>query len=177
MAGEANDGPAPAPGGPSYLWSNVVLTGLCLSFPLYLLLTVKPDAFGHATEDARRYILVQLALSIAGFVATVKMVNVSKDFCLRKNQTGKDLCKKGTPAGEIPIPESQGLAPGVIYLVMIIFRQVLYQSSSEDLANYDSSMLSICFMLFLGFIDDVLVRPRTPSRWTGRGRGGTLFVS
>ena len=85
------------------------------------------------------------------------MVGVMGDFCRRKGQCGRDLCKKGTPAGEIEIPESQGLSPGIIYLIIIICCQLLYAQSPESLANYTSSLLSICFMLFLGFVDDVLV--------------------
>ncbi|EWM21639.1 udp-n-acetylglucosamine--dolichyl-phosphate n-acetylglucosaminephosphotransferase [Nannochloropsis gaditana] len=87
------------------------------------------------------------------------MVNVMGEYCRRKQQTGKDLCKKGTPLGEVPIPESQGLAPGIIYLIIIIACQLLYTQSPESLANYNSSLLSICFMLFLGFVDDVLDLP------------------
>lgn len=40
---------------------------------------------------------------------------------------GKDLNKKGTPAGDIPIPESAGLAVGCVFLLCVIcFEQLHY---------------------------------------------------
>jgi len=137
---------------------------LLLALPLKLLLDLPPDAFGREPANARKYILEQLGLATAGFFGVVHMVNVMGDYCRRKQQTGQDLCKKGTPLGEVPIPESQGLAPGIIYLVIIIACQMLYTQSPESLANYNSSLLSICFMLFLGFVDDVLVRVMSGGR-------------
>ena len=137
---------------------------LLLALPLKLLLELPPDAFGREPANARKYILEQLGLATAGFFGVVHMVNVMGDYCRRKQQTGQDLCKKGTPLGEVPIPESQGLAPGIIYLVIIIACQMLYTQSPESLANYNSSLLSICFMLFLGFVDDVLVRVMSGGR-------------
>jgi UDP-N-acetylglucosamine--dolichyl-phosphate N-acetylglucosaminephosphotransferase len=131
---------------------------LLLALPLKLLLDLPADAFGGEPANARKYILEQLGLATAGFFGVVHMVNVMGDYCRRKKQTGQDLCKKGTPLGEVHIPESQGLAPGIIYLMIIIACQMLYTQSPESLVNYNSSLLSICFMLFLGFVDDVLVR-------------------
>ncbi|GAB5033929.1 udp-n-acetylglucosamine--dolichyl-phosphate n-acetylglucosaminephosphotransferase [Nannochloropsis oceanica] len=132
---------------------------LLLVLPLKLLLDLPADAFGREPANARKYILEQLGIAAAGFFGVVHMVNVMGDYCRRKQQTGMDLCKKGTPLGEVSIPESQGLAPGIIYLVIIIACQMLYTQSPESLANYNSSLLSICFMLFLGFVDDVLDLP------------------
>lgn len=75
-------------------------------------------------------------------------------------------------------PESLGVVPGVVFLVCIIMCQVVYattpprvrrgtcSAASRDhphlrarplqLAEYNAALLSICFMLFLGFADDVL---------------------
>jgi len=135
---------------------NSLLVVLLLLPPTYILLTIRKDSFGEC-EDAQRFIVLQILLSFAGFLFVVKMVEVGKEFCRRKGNTGKDLCKKGTPAGEIDIAESQGLATGIIYLIIIIC-QLLYAQSEAHLVIYDSASLSICFMLLLGFVDDVLVR-------------------
>ncbi len=145
---------------PSRLW-DVLYAALLVGSPLKLLWDIPADAFAWrgGPENAHYFILEQLGLAAAGVAATVHMVNVMGDYCRRKEQTGRDLCKKGTPAGDVPIPESQGLAPGIIYLVLIIACQLLYTQSPESLANYNSSLLSICFMLFLGFVDDVLDLP------------------
>lgn len=149
--------PSSSPSSSYRLWDAFYVL-LLLALPLKLLLDLPADAFGREPANARKYILEQLGLATAGFFGVVHMVNVMGDYCRRKQQTGQDLCKKGTPLGEVPIPESQGLAPGIIYLVIIIACQMLYTQSPESLANYNSSLLSICFMLFLGFVDDVLVR-------------------
>ena len=135
---------------------NSLLVALLLAPPLAILLTLRKDAFGGC-RDAHRFIMIQLLLALLGFISVIKMVEVGKDFCRRKGNTGRDLCKKGTSAGEIDIPESQGLATGVIYLIIIIICQLMYAQTDAHLATYNSSLLSICFMLFLGFVDDVLV--------------------
>lgn len=106
--------------------SNFFLTALLLAAPTYLFVTL-PSERNDSTVGSlslRQFILAQIGISIVAFIGVVRMVGIMAEFCHRKGQTGKDLCKKGTPAGEIPIPESQGLSPGVIYLVMIIICQV-----------------------------------------------------
>jgi hypothetical protein len=162
------------------LW-NAAFVALLLAWPWLLLSQLEADAFrwesgpssgsgsssGSSTSssrgssrgsNARHYVVEQALLAVAGFLGVVQMVRVMGDYCRRKGQTGRDLCKRGTAAGELDIPESQGLAPGIIYMVVIIVCQLLYSQTPESLANYNSSLLSICFMLFLGFVDDVLVR-------------------
>ncbi len=146
------------------LW-NAACVAVLLAWPVLLLARLRADAFGWEREsgssDARRYLGEQALLAAAGFLGVVEMVRVMGDYCRRKGQTGRDLCKRGTAAGEADIPESQGLAPGIIYMVAIIACQLLYSQTPESLANYNSSLLSICFMLFLGFVDDVLVCTHT----------------
>ena len=83
--------------------------------------------------------------------------------------------------GEKKVPESLGLAPGVVFLVCIVLFQLLH---SHDIAgllhkahggsgaalkaqpiadawlvDYNAALATICFMLFLGFADDVLDIP------------------
>ena len=88
----------------------------------------------------------------------------------------------GTEAGEKPIPESLGLAPGVVFLVCIVLFQqlhyydvasglhwlsgrpapdlLLHKSIADSwLVDYNAALATICFMLFLGFADDVLDVP------------------
>lgn len=145
----------------SYRRWNWAYVGVLLLWPGYLLMQLRADAFRWekgASSNARHYLLEQALLAVGSFVGVCHMVRVMGDYCRRKGQTGRDLCKRGTAAGEVDIPESQGLAPGIIYMVVIIACQLLYSQTLESLANYNSSLLSICFMLFLGFVDDVLVR-------------------
>lgn len=87
----------------------------------------------------------------------------------------------GTEAGEKKIPESLGLAVGVVFLVCIVLFQQLHfydvasilewiikggQASVKQqviadawLVDYNAALATICFMLFLGFADDVLDIP------------------
>lgn len=57
-------------------------------------------------------------------------------------------------------PEALGIASGTIFLVCLIFCLVGYANSHPTkLLDVNSALLSICFMLFLGFTDDVLDWP------------------
>jgi UDP-N-acetylglucosamine--dolichyl-phosphate N-acetylglucosaminephosphotransferase len=57
-------------------------------------------------------------------------------------------------------PEALGIASGTIFLVCLIFCLVGYTASHPaKLLDVNSALLSICFMLFLGFTDDVLDWP------------------
>ncbi|KAK9917197.1 hypothetical protein WJX75_001761 [Coccomyxa subellipsoidea] len=110
------------------------------------------------------------------------LIPVLKPIHLRRNLFGYDINKKGTPGGEKKVPESLGLAPGVVFLVCIILFQLLQyydvpsvmhwvqtwgregaleQEPIDDawLVDYNAALATICFMLFLGFADDVLDIP------------------
>ena len=59
-------------------------------------------------------------------------------------------------------PEALGIASGTIFLICLIFCLVGYDATSHPttkLLDVNSALLSICFMLFLGFTDDVLDWP------------------
>jgi UDP-N-acetylglucosamine--dolichyl-phosphate N-acetylglucosaminephosphotransferase len=57
-------------------------------------------------------------------------------------------------------PEALGIAPGTIFLVCLILCVVGYaHHHPTKLLDLNSALLSVCFMLFLGFTDDVLDWP------------------
>lgn len=56
-------------------------------------------------------------ISILGFFATTYTIPVIKRRTLRAGLKGKDINKKGSKEGEKDVPESLGLAPGVVFLV------------------------------------------------------------
>jgi UDP-N-acetylglucosamine--dolichyl-phosphate N-acetylglucosaminephosphotransferase len=57
-------------------------------------------------------------------------------------------------------PEALGIVPGAVFLVCLTFCLVGYAASHPTkLLDVNSALLSICFMLFLGFTDDVLDWP------------------
>ncbi|CAI5468596.1 unnamed protein product [Closterium sp. Yama58-4] len=79
---------------------------------------------------------------------------------LRRNMFGFDINKRGSPAGEIKIPETQGLVVALVYLVVtILFQHFYFTPDSPWLLEYNAALACICYMAFLGFIDDVLDIP------------------
>lgn len=57
-------------------------------------------------------------------------------------------------------PEALGIVPGAIFLICLIFCLVGFATNHPSkLLDLNSALLSICFMLFLGFTDDVLEWP------------------
>jgi UDP-N-acetylmuramyl pentapeptide phosphotransferase/UDP-N-acetylglucosamine-1-phosphate transferase len=64
-------------------------------------------------------------------------------------------------------PEALGIVPGAVFLVCLIFCLVGYASTTSKLLEINAALLSVCFMLFLGFTDDVLDWPwRYKRTWT-----------
>ena len=135
-------------------------------------------------DDARTWwsILVSAFVSLAGLQVTKRVIPLLKEYTLRRGLFGKDINKKGSEAGDKKIPESLGLAPGIVFLVCIIlFQQLHYYDAASVLhrlwnggsreiftkqaiteawlVDYNAALATICFMLFLGFADDVLDIP------------------
>ncbi|KAK9181046.1 hypothetical protein WN944_024183 [Citrus x changshan-huyou] len=139
-------------------------------------------------SELQRSILINAGLSLAGFFITQKMIPVASRYVLRRNLFGYDINKKGTPQGTIKVPESLGIVVGAVFLVLAILFQyfnftadsniaiveklgiakndflgtvaeVLTISFMQWLVEYNAALASICFMLLLGFVDDVLDVP------------------
>jgi len=104
-------------------------------------------------------ILASIVLALLGYFSTYRLIPYFQGFVKKRGLTGRDLCKKGTEAGEKAIPEAMGIVPGLSFLVCMTLCQIFYASSREQLVDYNSALLSICFMMFLGFLDDVLDLP------------------
>lgn len=134
--------------------------------------------------DARTWwsIVLSAFVSLAGFQVTKRVVPLLQRYTLRRGLSGKDINKRGTAAGEKPVPESLGLASGIVFLVCIILFQQLHTFDAASvlhrlwsvgshqvftkqaitdawLVDYNAALATICFMLFLGFADDVLDIP------------------
>lgn len=105
-------------------------------------------------------LLAYVVVATFGFAVTNHLVPNIKQYTLRKGICGKDLGKRGTDLADNPVPEALGIAAGTIFLVCLIFCLVGYATSHPTkLLDVNSALLSICFMLFLGFTDDVLDWP------------------
>ncbi|KAM7524475.1 hypothetical protein LguiA_014377 [Lonicera macranthoides] len=110
--------------------------------------------------DLKRSILINALLSAVGFILTLAMIPVASRYVLRRNMFGYDINKKGTPQGSIKVPESLGIVVGTVFLVMaILFQYFNFTSDSNWLVEYNAALASICFMILLGFVDDVLDIP------------------
>eukprot|EP00735_Rhodelphis_limneticus_P001998 TRINITY_DN12737_c0_g1::TRINITY_DN12737_c0_g1_i1::g.28682::m.28682 TRINITY_DN12737_c0_g1::TRINITY_DN12737_c0_g1_i1::g.28682 ORF type:complete len:405 (-),score=42.17,sp/P0CD61/GPT_DICDI/53.02/7e-123,Glycos_transf_4/PF00953.16/2.9e+03,Glycos_transf_4/PF00953.16/1.4e+04,Glycos_transf_4/PF00953.16/4e-35,Glycos_transf_4/PF00953.16/4.6e+03,Orai-1/PF07856.7/0.051 TRINITY_DN12737_c0_g1_i1:412-1560(-) len=135
------------------LQSSMLLAIIPLIPPAYLLAT---ETRTHHPEAV--YAVVQcVLLAIIGHFATRHLIHVVRQMTLKAGLSGKDINKKGTKEGEKDVPESLGIVSGTVYLVLIIMFQ-LFQSfdSPEKVGIYNAAFASICFMIFLGFADDVL---------------------
>ncbi|MBA0730186.1 hypothetical protein Golax_025621, partial [Gossypium laxum] len=57
-------------------------------------------------------------------------------------------------------PESLGIVVGIVFLVLaILFQYFNFTADSNWLVEYNAALASICFMILLGFVDDVLDVP------------------
>eukprot|EP00268_Persea_americana_P031973 TRINITY_DN3128_c0_g2_i4.p1 TRINITY_DN3128_c0_g2~~TRINITY_DN3128_c0_g2_i4.p1 ORF type:complete len:466 (-),score=45.23 TRINITY_DN3128_c0_g2_i4:395-1678(-) len=134
----------------------VSLISLLSFLPFFYLL------FFHYDIDPglRKSILINAAMSFGGFVAAVRLIPVASRYVLKRNLFGYDINKKGTPQGAVKVPESLGIVIGIVYLVVAItFQYFNFTSDSNWLVEYNAALVSICFMILLGFIDDVLDVP------------------
>ncbi|OIS98970.1 PREDICTED: UDP-N-acetylglucosamine--dolichyl-phosphate N-acetylglucosaminephosphotransferase [Nicotiana attenuata] len=111
-------------------------------------------------SELRRSILINAVVSLIGFFGTVTMIPVASKYMLRRGLFGLDINKKGTPQGSIKVPESLGLIVGGVFLVVaILFQTFNFTADSNWLVEYNAALSSICFMMLLGFVDDVLDVP------------------
>jgi len=119
-------------------------------FVLAGMITVFSAMFIQKEVERRSQIIILWALSLAAYFACIKFIPIVKEVCLHKGRLfGKDIHK---PYKTEPVPESLGIVVGSVYLVVV----VLFQSvSREMLGEYNASISAICFMLLLGFMDDV----------------------
>lgn len=117
--------------------------------------------YGSSIEpELKRSILINALLSFTGFFLTLAMIPVASRYVLRRNMFGYDINKKGTPQGSIKVPESLGIVVGIVFLVLtILFQYFNFTSDSNWLVEYNAALASICFMILLGFVDDVLDIP------------------
>ncbi|XP_021724211.1 UDP-N-acetylglucosamine--dolichyl-phosphate N-acetylglucosaminephosphotransferase-like [Chenopodium quinoa] len=137
-------------------WLKVLSLSSLLLLPYAYLLLI------HFKIDAqiKRSILINAALSFAGFLFTLRLIPVASRYVIRRNLFGFDINKKGTPQGKIKVPESLGIVVGIVFLVVaILFQHFNFTSDSVWLVEYNAALASICFMILLGFVDDVLDVP------------------
>ncbi|PON64544.1 Glycosyl transferase [Trema orientale] len=137
-------------------------SGVILKLSLFLLVPYFYLIFRHykIDKELKKPILINAALSLAGYFITVKLIPVASRRSLRRNLFGKDINKKGTPQGDVQVPESLGVVVGTVFMVLAFFFQYFnFTADSNWLVEYYAALATICFMLFLGFLDDVFDLP------------------
>ncbi|KAL6509052.1 hypothetical protein OROGR_023159 [Orobanche gracilis] len=133
-----------------------------LKFSLVFLIPYFYLIFSHYRIDyeLQKSILISAFVSSLGFFVTVKLIPVASKYVSRRNLFGYDINKKGTPGGSIKVPESLGIVVGIVFLVVtILFQYFNFTADSNWLVEYNAALASICFMILLGFVDDVLDVP------------------
>ncbi|KAK7074978.1 UDP-N-acetylglucosamine--dolichyl-phosphate N-acetylglucosaminephosphotransferase [Halocaridina rubra] len=106
---------------------------------------------------------INIIMSVVGLGAVVRTIPAVADMFINAGLFGRDLCKKER---DKKIPESMGMVSGSVFLIiMFLFLAVPFGHHFMNMqtpfphaafAEYLTSLLCICCMLFLGFADDVL---------------------
>ena len=106
-------------------------------------------------------IIASQIFSVIGFLGTYYMIPIFKEMTLKANLFGVDINKCANykdvndPDRKI-IPESLGIVPGFVFLTASISSQIFMKLSILEQLEFNAALLSICFMILLGFSDDVL---------------------
>jgi len=106
--------------------------------------------------------LLHVLMSVVGFLGCYQLIPRCTEMFLQKNISGQDLGKKEKKK----IPEAGGVISGCVFL-MITILMIVIDYGPHIMADRDTfphaqfaqllaALLSIVFMLFLGFVDDVL---------------------
>ncbi|GAB4851681.1 hypothetical protein Ancab_031085 [Ancistrocladus abbreviatus] len=136
VAKDAPPSPAETQSVPSK-WPKILTFSLLFLIPyLYLL-------FFHynVDEELKRSIIINFLLSAVGFVLTLRLIPVASRYVFEA-------------------PESLGIAVGIVFLVLaILFQYFNFTADSIWLVEYNAALASVCFMILLGFVDDVLDVP------------------
>jgi UDP-N-acetylglucosamine--dolichyl-phosphate N-acetylglucosaminephosphotransferase len=140
--------------------------------PLAALLLIRNDV------QTLLSIAVAACISFFAFRWTCYLIPLLAPMHVKAGLVGRDINKKGTDAGEKLVPESLGLAPGVMCLISLAIIHLCHSlklvprlcaalnltsktGSEEDpwMDDFPAALASISIMLMLGFVDDVLDLP------------------
>eukprot|EP00177_Eucheuma_denticulatum_P006634 GFKZ01012062.1.p1 GENE.GFKZ01012062.1~~GFKZ01012062.1.p1 ORF type:complete len:423 (+),score=33.04 GFKZ01012062.1:203-1471(+) len=100
-------------------------------------------------------ILVVSLISLISYNVVNHFVQAMAPLFLKAGMCGKDINKRGTPQGDIPIPEPLGLIPATVYILILCILH-LFAHYDGDSKLYTAAMACVTFMTLLGFADDVL---------------------
>ena len=99
--------------------------------------------------------------SLLGYFTTTKMIPSIKDYLLKAKIFGKDINKKGTPAGDKEVPEALGIVCAFVFMIVSFSSVLVFKLSYSEvhLIEKFAALVSIVFSVLLGFVDDILNIP------------------
>jgi len=99
-----------------------------------------------------RHVVPAIVLGVFGFVLAAVSIPRMEPLFIRAKIFGFDINKRGTPQGEVKIPEALGLVAATVYLICLCLVHVF----NEEPTLYTAALASVTLMTLLGFADDVL---------------------
>uniref|UniRef100_K3WNH1 UDP-N-acetylglucosamine--dolichyl-phosphate N-acetylglucosaminephosphotransferase n=1 Tax=Globisporangium ultimum (strain ATCC 200006 / CBS 805.95 / DAOM BR144) TaxID=431595 RepID=K3WNH1_GLOUD len=105
------------------------------------------------------YLVKLVGVGVVSYAAVVLLIPLASKW-LPAKLSGKDLCKRGTPAGDIPIPEALGIVSGLVYVASLVVTMLTVVEDLDTKRMMAWGILSILSMILLGFCDDL-----TDLRW------------
>ena len=80
-------------------------SGVILKLSLFFLVPYFYLIFHHykIDKEVKKPILINAALSLAGYFITVRLIPVASRYVLKRNLFGYDINKKGTPQGNVKV--------------------------------------------------------------------------
>lgn len=104
------------------------------------------------------YIIV---ISLFGSILAYRMIPPFMEIFMKKKHFGIDInkvedIKNLNDPNRKEVPETLGLVSAVVFLVISIFYQTSSILSQSEALKFSSILISICFMAFLGFVDDMV---------------------
>jgi UDP-N-acetylglucosamine--dolichyl-phosphate N-acetylglucosaminephosphotransferase len=102
-----------------------------------------------------------LIASVIAFIITYKMIPNFMELNYKKKIFGVDINKCEdikilSDPNRKETPESLGIIPSTVFLVVSIISQTFFNLDPERKLEFFAGLLSICFMIFLGWSDDIL---------------------
>ena len=100
-------------------------------------------------------------LSLFGSVLCFRMIPPFMEIFLKINHFGVDInkvedIKNKEDPNRKEVPETLGLVSAVVFLVISIVYQTLLIDDKSEALKFSSTLIGICFMAFLGFVDDMV---------------------
>jgi len=116
--------------------------------------------FGKISDAEAKYMLTGVSfVGVVSYLASDYLIPYLQVFLARRGLKGKDLGRKGTPDEDLDVPSALGVVVAVVFITAVIIVQLFDATTPQELMKYNAALMSICFMVLLGFADDVLDLP------------------